>query len=70
MDAQDGLGDDGMGKEEGGGWEVEEDLDLPPELVRGSSIITNPTSDKTGLTQDIIVSIDFTFSRFSFHRCS
>uniref|UniRef100_A0A8B9L4E3 Coatomer alpha subunit C-terminal domain-containing protein n=1 Tax=Astyanax mexicanus TaxID=7994 RepID=A0A8B9L4E3_ASTMX len=33
MDAQDGLGDDvGVGKEEGGGWEVEEDLDLPPEL--------------------------------------
>lgn len=35
MDAQEGLGDEGMGKEEGGGWEVEEDLDLPPELVRG-----------------------------------
>lgn len=34
MDAQDGLGDEGMGKEEGGGWDVEEDLDLPPELVR------------------------------------
>lgn len=34
MDAQEGLGDDGViGKEEGGGWEVEEDLDLPPELV-------------------------------------
>lgn len=35
MDAQEGLGDEGIGKEEGGGWEVEEDLDLPPELVRG-----------------------------------
>lgn len=34
MDAQEGLGDEGMGKEEGGGWDVEEDLDLPPELVR------------------------------------
>ena len=34
MDAQDGLGEEGgMVKEEGGGWEVEEDLDLPPELV-------------------------------------
>ncbi|KAM7379705.1 hypothetical protein PAMP_005239 [Pampus punctatissimus] len=32
MDAQDGLGDDGVVKEEGGGWDVEEDLDLPPEL--------------------------------------
>ncbi|KAF3857928.1 hypothetical protein F7725_011129 [Dissostichus mawsoni] len=31
MDAQDGLGEEGV-KEEGGGWEVEEDLDLPPEL--------------------------------------
>lgn len=35
MDAQDGLGEEGgAAKEEGGGWEVEEDLDLPPELVR------------------------------------
>lgn len=34
MDAQEGLGEEGMGKEEGGGWDVEEDLDLPPELVR------------------------------------
>lgn len=34
MDAQEGLGEEGLGKEEGGGWEVEEDLDLPPELVR------------------------------------
>lgn len=34
MDAQEGLGEEGaLGKEEGGGWEVEEDLDLPPELV-------------------------------------
>ncbi len=34
MDAQEGLGDEGaIGKEEGGGWDVEEDLDLPPELV-------------------------------------
>ncbi|CAB1326504.1 unnamed protein product [Coregonus sp. 'balchen'] len=33
MDAQDGLGEEGgAAKEEGGGWEVEEDLDLPPEL--------------------------------------
>ena len=39
MDAQDGLGEDGgLVKEEGGGWEVEEDLDLPPELVRRTSI--------------------------------
>lgn len=37
MDAQEGLGDEGIGKEEGGGWEVEEDLDLPPELVRGAT---------------------------------
>ena len=34
MDAQEGLGEEGGMKEEGGGWEVEEDLDLPPELVR------------------------------------
>lgn len=34
MDAQEGLGEEGAAKEEGGGWEVEEDLDLPPELVR------------------------------------
>lgn len=33
MDAQDGSGEEGGVKEEGGGWEVEEDLDLPPELV-------------------------------------
>uniref|UniRef100_A0A673X3R1 Coatomer subunit alpha n=1 Tax=Salmo trutta TaxID=8032 RepID=A0A673X3R1_SALTR len=33
MDAQDALGEEGgAAKEEGGGWEVEEDLDLPPEL--------------------------------------
>uniref|UniRef100_A0A669DQS4 COPI coat complex subunit alpha n=1 Tax=Oreochromis niloticus TaxID=8128 RepID=A0A669DQS4_ORENI len=32
MDAPEGLGEEGLGKEEGGGWEVEEDLDLPPEL--------------------------------------
>lgn len=37
MDAQEALGDDGIGKEEGGGWEVEEDLDLPPELVSGTT---------------------------------
>lgn len=37
MDAQEGYGDEGIGKEEGGGWEVEEDLDLPPELVRAVS---------------------------------
>lgn len=36
-DAQDVLGDEvGIGKEEGGGWDVEEDLDLPPELVRSA----------------------------------
>lgn len=35
MDAGEGFGEEGAGKgqEEGGGWEVEEDLDLPPELV-------------------------------------
>uniref|UniRef100_A0A7M4F4Z5 Coatomer subunit alpha n=2 Tax=Crocodylus porosus TaxID=8502 RepID=A0A7M4F4Z5_CROPO len=34
VDAADGFGDEAVGKglEEGGGWEVEEDLDLPPEL--------------------------------------
>ncbi|XP_006752894.2 PREDICTED: coatomer subunit alpha, partial [Myotis davidii] len=34
VEASDGLGDDALGKgqEEGGGWEVEEDLELPPEL--------------------------------------
>lgn len=37
MDAQDGLGEEGAVREEGGGWEVEEDLDLPPELVRGAA---------------------------------
>lgn len=37
MDAGEGFGEEGLGKgqEEGGGWEVEEDLDLPPELVGG-----------------------------------
>lgn len=37
MEATDSLGDDALGKgqEEGGGWEVEEDLELPPELVCG-----------------------------------
>lgn len=37
MEATEGLGDDALGKgqEEGGGWDVEEDLELPPELVRG-----------------------------------
>lgn len=36
VEAAEGLGDDGLGKgqEEGGGWDVEEDLELPPELVR------------------------------------
>ena len=39
MDAQDGLGEEGgLVKEEGGGWEVEEDLDLPPELVRHTGV--------------------------------
>lgn len=35
VDAGEGFGEEGAGKgqEEGGGWEVEEDLDLPPELV-------------------------------------
>lgn len=46
MDAQDGLGEEGV-KEEGGGWEVEEDLDLPPELVRAAA---NPTINKSWLT--------------------
>ncbi|NXM92984.1 COPA protein, partial [Sylvia borin] len=34
VDAGEGFGEEGAGKgqEEGGGWEVEEDLDLPPEL--------------------------------------
>ncbi|XP_030921093.1 coatomer subunit alpha, partial [Geospiza fortis] len=34
VDAGEGFGEEGTGKgqEEGGGWEVEEDLDLPPEL--------------------------------------
>ncbi|XP_026719697.1 coatomer subunit alpha [Athene cunicularia] len=34
VDAGEGFGEEGLGKgqEEGGGWEVEEDLDLPPEL--------------------------------------
>ncbi|XP_045438941.1 coatomer subunit alpha isoform X3 [Pipistrellus kuhlii] len=34
VEATDSLGDDALGKgqEEGGGWEVEEDLELPPEL--------------------------------------
>ncbi|NXA57223.1 COPA protein, partial [Nothocercus julius] len=34
VDAGEGFGEEGVGKgqEEGGGWEVEEDLDLPPEL--------------------------------------
>ncbi|XP_004390279.1 coatomer subunit alpha, partial [Trichechus manatus latirostris] len=34
VEATEGLGDDALGKgqEEGGGWDVEEDLDLPPEL--------------------------------------
>lgn len=43
MDAQEGLGDEGgLGKEEGGGWEVEEDLDLPPELVSGATSLQIP----------------------------
>ncbi|KAJ7418410.1 coatomer subunit alpha-like protein [Pitangus sulphuratus] len=35
VDAGEGFGEEGLGKgqEEGGGWEVEEDLDLPPELL-------------------------------------
>lgn len=68
MDAQDGLGEEGVGKEEGGGWEVEEDLDFPPELVRGSYIITNPNTNKTGLILETrIVLIDFTLSCFTSH---
>lgn len=39
MDAPEGLGEEGLGKEEGGGWDVEEDLDLPPELVRERKIL-------------------------------
>lgn len=27
-----------MGKEEGGGWDIDEDVELPPELVRGATI--------------------------------
>lgn len=34
MDAADGFGEEATrSTEEGGGWDVEEDLDLPPELV-------------------------------------
>jgi hypothetical protein len=35
VEAPEGLGEDvlGKGQEEGGGWDVEEDLELPPELV-------------------------------------
>ncbi|ETE60445.1 hypothetical protein L345_13813, partial [Ophiophagus hannah] len=35
VDAGEGFGEDGLakGQEEGGGWDIEEDLDLPPELV-------------------------------------
>uniref|UniRef100_A0A3Q2NWC2 Coatomer subunit alpha n=1 Tax=Fundulus heteroclitus TaxID=8078 RepID=A0A3Q2NWC2_FUNHE len=32
IDAQDGLGDEGLGKEEGGGWDIDEEVELPPEL--------------------------------------
>lgn len=39
VDAPEGLGEEGLGKEEGGGWDVEEDLDLPPELVRERIIL-------------------------------
>lgn len=46
MDAQEGLGDEGVVKEEGGGWEVEEDLDLPPELVSRRNQFT---TSETGL---------------------
>lgn len=44
VDAGEGFGEEGAGKgqEEGGGWEVEEDLDLPPELVGGSWSIPAP----------------------------
>lgn len=42
MDAQEGFGEEGVVKEEGGGWEVEEDLDLPPELVRGATSLHIP----------------------------
>lgn len=50
MDAQDGLGDDGgVGKEEGGGWEVEEDLDLPPELVRRATQVITTQTIRQGL---------------------
>lgn len=49
MDAQDGLGDDGgVVKDEGGGWEVEEDLDLPPELVSGATSLQIPPPIKQG----------------------
>lgn len=38
VEAGEGFGDDtlGKGQEEGGGWDVEEDLELPPELVCSS----------------------------------
>lgn len=29
-----------MVKEEGGGWDIDEDVELPPELVRGESKLT------------------------------
>lgn len=48
MDAPEGLGDDGIGKEEGGGWDVEEDLDLPPELVRRAPALLIPRPIKQG----------------------
>lgn len=32
MDAPEGL-DEGMVKEEGGGWDIDEEVELPPELV-------------------------------------
>ncbi|MED6268154.1 hypothetical protein CHARACLAT_019377, partial [Characodon lateralis] len=32
IDAQDVLGDEGLGKEEGGGWDIDEEVELPPEL--------------------------------------
>ncbi|GCB80990.1 hypothetical protein scyTo_0021762 [Scyliorhinus torazame] len=39
-DAAEGFGEEGTGRggEEGGGWDVEEDLDLPPELDIGGGI--------------------------------
>lgn len=33
-----------MGKEEGGGWDIDEDVELPPELVRGATVQILPVT--------------------------